>query len=83
MPRKQIQENGHKYDFLRRAREIAAMIPRDGVTLGKSVFAVNHTLYDVPGLDRWRFAYLHGMDNGETFVDCDATPKDALCRQSP
>jgi hypothetical protein len=56
-------------------------IPADGVTLAKTMTEANRVLYDVPGLSKWRYAYMKNFGGDVSFVDCDATPRSDLCRQ--
>ena len=58
-----------------------AVIPADGVTLAGSLDAANNILYETPGLSKWRYAYLKAPRGNVSFVDCEETPEDGLCRQ--
>jgi hypothetical protein len=56
-------------------------IPRDGVTLARSVFEVNEVLYEMPGLSPWRYAYMRSLDGSAEFVDCSVQTGHSLCRK--
>jgi hypothetical protein len=56
-------------------------IPADGITLAANVFRANEVLYDTPGLSSWRYAFMIPLAGLAEFVDCQATPKNDLCRQ--
>jgi ribosomal protein L32 len=58
-----------------------SLIPADGLTLAKGVFSANDVLYEIPGLSKWRFAYMKWRNGTEGFVDCQAEPAADLCRQ--
>lgn len=56
-------------------------IPADGLTLAKSVLHATDVLYETRGLSRWRYAFMRDFDGAVRFVDCQAEPKNDLCRQ--
>ena len=47
-----------------------ARMPIDGITLAQSYAEVNRVLYEIAGLDAWRFAYMRGFSGRESFVVC-------------
>lgn len=57
-------------------------VPADGITMAKDVFAANHVLYDVRGLSKWHYAYMHSIKGIQEFSDCHKDPNSSLCRQS-
>lgn len=56
-------------------------LPVDGITKARSLINSNRVLYDVSGLPKWRFAFLKGRNGVEIFVDCEADPRNELCRK--
>ena len=61
--------------------DYGSRIPADGITNARSLFHANTTLYDTPGLSKWVYAYMKGMDGRVSFVDCRAKPSSDLCRR--
>jgi len=59
-----------------------SLIPRDGVTLANSMDRVNYVLYDMPGLNKWRYAYMKYFTGSSEFVDCQESPNHDLCRKN-
>lgn len=57
-----------------------SVIPADGITRATRLDQVNEVLYETPGLSRWRYAFMRPIIGDVQFVDCEATPKDGLCR---
>jgi hypothetical protein len=58
-----------------------SIIPADGVTLADSVFKANDVLYDVPGLSKWRYAFMRDFKGSLIFVDCEKNQGHDLCRK--
>ena len=56
-------------------------IPADGVTLAGSMFKANDVLYDMPGLSKWRYAYMRHFKGSSEFVDCEQNQSNDLCRK--
>lgn len=55
-----------------------SVIPADGITMARNIQRVNHVLYDMKGLDPWRYVFMKHRGGDETFVDCKNN--NALCR---
>lgn len=58
-----------------------SLIPADGVTLAGSIGKANDVLYEVPGLSKWRYAYMRYLNGTSEFVDCEQGPGNDLCRK--
>lgn len=58
-----------------------SLIPADGVTLAGSVFEANDVLYETPGLSKWRYAYMRGINGTSEFVDCEQDSGNDLCKK--
>ena len=57
-----------------------SLIPADGLTLANNLYAANTVLYDMPGLSKWRYAYMKYGNGSEEFVDCRKPNNSGLCR---
>ncbi len=57
-----------------------SVIPADGLTLANNLYAANTVLYDMPGLSKWRYAYMNYGNGKEEFVDCRVPNNSGLCR---
>lgn len=57
-----------------------SIIPADGLTLANNLYAANTVMYDMPGLSKWRYAYMKYRNGKEEFVDCREPNNSGLCR---
>jgi hypothetical protein len=55
-------------------------IPAAELSTARDLVAANDLLYDHPGADVWRFAWVKSPDL-EQFVNCETTPQNDLCRR--
>lgn len=56
-------------------------MPVDGVTLARDYFSASAAL-DTPGLSPFAYVFIRNFNGSTSFVDCRATPSQALCMRS-
>ena len=60
---------------------IGSEIPRDGITLARTMADANYVLYELDGISKWKYAYMKGFSCESIFVDCVENKNNDLCRK--
>lgn len=57
-----------------------SQVPSDHVQFAKNVSHANAILYDLNGVSKWTYSYMHSLKGEKFLINCDKNPEDGLCR---